>query len=81
MQNKEVIEKLTDYLLTQTDYAAVCRALANCMLDFNRLANWKDITPEERDSLTLRIEMNSDEFERFAKEGPIRPFEVKLVEF
>lgn len=80
MKNKEVIDALTDYFLSQTDIASVCRALASCMLDYHRLANWALITPEERDSLTLRIEMNSAELEKFVKEGNTEPLKLLKIE-
>ena len=80
MKNKEVIDSLTNYFLSQTDVATVCRALASCMIDYHRLANWAHITPEERDSLTLRIEMNSEELEKFVEEGSTKPLELRKVE-
>jgi hypothetical protein len=67
--NKEILDKLTDYLLTQ-DHKVVCRVLANHMLDQLRLHNLEILPADEADRLFKRIELNANSLRDFALNGP-----------
>ncbi len=69
ISNKEVIDRLIEYLLTQ-DPKIVARSLANAMIDFNRMYHLLDLPLNERNNLLNRIEKNSKEVRRFAEHGP-----------
>jgi hypothetical protein len=62
--NKEVIDKLMDYFLKQ-DPKIIVRALANFLLDFNRIENWDAIPPDEYIRLVERISLNSKSLREF----------------
>ncbi len=64
ISNKEVIEKLTKYLLKQ-DFNIVCRLLAGCMIDYNRLYYFEDLPVDERERLMVRIKANSEQLNKF----------------
>jgi hypothetical protein len=67
--NKEVVEELVKYFLTQ-DPAIVARLLANAWIDYNRISRSVSLSKEERSCLSYRILMNAQEVARFDKEGP-----------
>jgi hypothetical protein len=69
MDNKQVIQKLVDYYVTQ-DPAMVARALANALVDFNRFANLPHLPDEERECLFARLKANCDELQDFIANGP-----------
>ena len=67
ISNKELIEKLTEYLLNDCDPKVVARCLAGVMIDYNRLAHLKSLSAEETDSLWRRVRSNSDQLRKFAR--------------
>lgn len=74
ISNKEVIVKLSDYFMKQDQYT-VCRTLANLMIDYNRLANPDLMDEEEAKRLSIRIVLNSQQIQKFARgEGEGIPF-------
>ena len=68
MNNKDIIIRLIDYLLTQ-DPKIVARLLANAMLDYYRIAYPHLLTKEEHERLMLRIHYNAQSYADFAKNG------------
>ncbi len=77
--NKEVIRKLSDYFLTQNP-GIVARVLANCMIDFHRIRNLDELPENEKDSLTFRIDANSQAVVDFVNNGPqgdLVPFNIE----
>ena len=67
--NKEVIDKLQEYFLTQ-DPKVVCRILANIMIDVRRI-HWSHNLPEdELERLVERIKKNSEQLKDFIENGP-----------
>lgn len=67
--NKEVVEKLVEYFLTQ-DQASVCRILANLMIDMHRINNISKLEEKEKASLFFRMDKNSKSLLDFVKNGP-----------
>lgn len=68
MNNKEALEKIKAFLLTQ-DPETVADVLAGHMIDVNRLANLKDLPEDERKNLWNRIHLNAQEIRRRIREG------------
>ena len=66
MDNKEVARMLIEYLLKQ-DPKDVAKALAACMIDFNRLMHAEILGDNERENLFLRIRMNVEELYKFLR--------------
>lgn len=58
--NKEVIDKLQKYFLTQ-DILLVTRGYANAIIDLNRFMNFDELSDEEQSRLLERIEFNMAE--------------------
>lgn len=69
MTNKELIEKLVEYFLTQ-DSKVVARILANQMIDMRRLILLDRLPKEEAASVIKRSLLNMKELERFSRQGP-----------
>jgi len=69
MTNKEAIEKLVKYFREHSDFETVSRALANHMIDNNRMLNFYKLPKEERDCLKLRMEKNGESFKKFFIDG------------
>jgi dsDNA-binding SOS-regulon protein len=67
--NKEVVEKLINFFLSQ-DAKVVARILANNMIDFNRIAEIESLPEDERERLFTRIARNADALKCFVKNGP-----------
>lgn len=67
--NKEVIDKLTEYFITQ-DKKTIARSLANMMIDFNRIFYLKSLPEDERVLLNARIIANMLALRKFIKDGP-----------
>lgn len=67
--NKEVINALQEFFLKQ-DPKDIARALAACMIDFQRMVNFEKLGSEEKACLQARLLVNVEELQRFAKEGP-----------
>lgn len=72
MNNKDLIDKLQDYFLTQ-DPKIVTRILANCMVDFHRLYTIEHLPFEEVDCLFKRIEENAISLRKFAENDVHEP--------
>ena len=68
ISNKEIIEKLTSYLMKQ-DQKTVCRFLANCFIDYNRLANHYKLPEKEKKNLEFRISYNAQVLRNWVKNG------------
>jgi hypothetical protein len=77
--NKEVIEKLESYFLEQ-DHKAVCRLLANMMIDMHRMSHIKKLPVDELIGLLRRQEFNKIELEYFIKNGPRGPLTMETLE-
>lgn len=75
--NKDVVQKLVDYFLTQNP-EDVARLLANNLIDFNRIFHSKDLQEEEYNSLVKRIKINLDTLNDFVKNGAKGP--LKFVQ-
>lgn len=69
MENKEVIEKLTEFYLKQSDFPTIARALSAAMIDYSRFVNVDKLDEEERNSLYARSFLNAKELQRFVKDG------------
>lgn len=67
--NKQLIDELESYFCTQ-DIKIVSRALANCMIDLNRIYAIKYLKKDEIELLRLRLEHNSNELNKFSENGP-----------
>lgn len=72
LNNKDLIDKLQAYLLTQNP-EIVARLLANCMVDFFRLYTIKYLPFEEVESLFHRIEKNAISLREFEKKDKHEP--------
>jgi hypothetical protein len=75
----EILDAHVEYFLTQ-DFATVCKALANCLLDEYRLSNFKTLTKEQRDSLMARIHRNAESVASFMIHGPCGDLDVRPIE-
>ena len=79
MNNKEVIDKLTAYFITQ-DPRQIALALASTMVDMHRLLLFRELDPEEKESLRVRCAANSEELIRFLNKGPREtPFQTTNI--
>jgi len=67
--NKEIIDSLVEYFLTQ-EPRIVCRALANMLIDNNRIYNYNELPKEEADSLKTRMKKNLEKLHYFIENGP-----------
>ena len=70
MKNVFLIDRLQEYFLTQ-DAKVVCRALANCLVDFHRLATFEGLPQQEADSLIDRLGKNEEFLFKFYKDEPL----------
>lgn len=70
MKNKELIDRLQAYFLTQ-DPNVVARILANYMIDMHRLCCVWEIPEEEQENLACRMSINSEKLQDFAKNGHV----------
>ena len=75
MDNKEVIDRLQEYLSKQ-DPAVVTRMCANLMLDMHRHHNIMYLDRKVRACLRERTRLNSKELERFIEKGPREDFKL-----
>lgn len=78
MNNKEVIDNMVKYFLTQ-DSEQVAQLCANLMLDIHRIVNFDALEEREEECLKIRMEKNSREYVRFAKHGPDGPLKIATV--
>lgn len=80
MTNKEVINKLTEYYLTQ-DPKVVCRFLANCMIDINRFLNIDSLPIKEGEQLVERAMINMKAVKEYLKdpEGNAKPLTLMTI--
>jgi hypothetical protein len=69
MDNKQVIEKLTEYFMTQ-DKHLIARGLAGAQLDFYRYNKWDSLPTTELVCLHERTRLMAEEFEKFVRNGP-----------
>jgi hypothetical protein len=69
MDNKEVIDRLQAYYLTQ-DPSVVARALASILIDMNRLKHFGELGDKEAQCLEIRLNLMMDELQDFVKNGP-----------
>lgn len=67
--NKEVIDALQDYFLTQ-DPKTMCRTLAALMIDMNRMMRLDELGVDERNNLLARMILNQEQLYKFIKDGP-----------
>lgn len=67
--NKEVIDKLTEYFITQ-DKKTIARSLANMMIDLNRIFYLKTLPEDEKALLNARVIANVLSLRRFIENGP-----------
>lgn len=69
MNNKEAMDKLQAYYLTQ-DPAIVARGLASLLIDMNRLKHVDSLGEKEAQCLEVRLNLMMDELQDFVKNGP-----------
>jgi hypothetical protein len=69
MDNKEVMDRLQEYYLTQ-DPKVVALCLASAMIDINRIYNLNDLPQAESESLRVRITLLVKELHKFIEKGP-----------
>lgn len=67
--NKEVIDALTKYFVTQ-EPETVARCLAAMMIDFNRIFYLKELPEAEKAMLNARVIANVLSLRKFIKDGP-----------
>ncbi len=67
--NKEVIDKLQEYFLTQ-DPKVVCRMLANMMIDIRRMYWSQNLPKDELERFFERTKKNSEQLKDFIENGP-----------
>jgi|HubBroStandDraft_3_1064219.scaffolds.fasta_scaffold253604_2 hypothetical protein len=67
--NKEVIDALTKYFITQ-DKETVARCLASMIIDFNRIFHLQTLPEEEKALLNARVIANVLSLRKFIKNGP-----------
>jgi hypothetical protein len=77
MNNKEVMDRLTEYYLTQ-DPKLVARALASQMVDLHRIWHMLELPEAEMHSLHERCEMNLIELDRFLEDDSRRNLKFKI---
>jgi hypothetical protein len=65
MMNKELMDKLQDYFLTQ-DQKTVCRLAASLMIDLNRILYATALPAKELDCLVFRVRHMIEELRNFA---------------
>lgn len=75
MKNKEVMDKVTSYLLTQ-DPAVVARTCAALMVDINRIDMIESLPADEVECLFKRIALNSIELREFIEKGATKDFKI-----
>lgn len=77
MTNKEAIEKLTEYFLTQDprDVAELC---ASKIIDINKLVNIDKLTFAQQEHLIFRIDANWKEECDFLETGKV--LKLKLID-
>ena len=68
ISNKEVLEKLTAYLMQQ-DHESLATALAGCMIDYNRLYTFHLLERDEKCMLADRIQANAVMLGEFVEKG------------
>jgi hypothetical protein len=68
MDNKEVMDRLQAYYLTQ-DPSVVARALASILIDMNRLKHFGELADKEAQCLEIRLNLMMDELQDFVKNG------------
>lgn len=79
MNNKQAIEKIKEYCLTQ-DKENVCHALAALMIDINRIYYIDRLDEKERHNLQMRMKINIAEMQRFLIEGPDSDFKLMNID-
>lgn len=79
MDNKEVLDKLQKYFLDQCDPKVVARSLASCMIDFNRLHYYDNLSESQAKNLNYRIYEMVKELHKFIKDGPDGELKIKIV--
>jgi len=75
LSNKEVGSKLIKYFLKQ-EPKDIARALAACMVDFNRIAHMHELDKEEMENLQMRVQLNVEELHRFLDNEKQEAFSV-----
>jgi hypothetical protein len=79
MDNKQVIERLTEYFMTQ-DKHIIARCLANSLLDFHRYYNWDSLPQPELECLLERTRLKSKELEKFVRSGPVGDLKIVIMD-
>jgi hypothetical protein len=75
LTNKEVIDRLVEYLYCQ-ERGALCRALANFMIDLQRVNNINHLPEDEKKNLLIRIRKNSETLQEFIENGSTKPLTI-----
>lgn len=78
MENKEVIEKLVEYFVTQ-DIKTIAHCLAAIMVDCNRLVNQEKLSLSQRKNLWNRIHLNNKSLSEFLEKGPQGDLKCKIL--
>lgn len=79
MENKEVIDRLVEYFLTQ-DPAIVARMFANAIVDLNRVYHIDQLSDSEIACLFDRMEHNREQVIKLIEDGPHGNINLKLVQ-
>lgn len=69
VSNKDTLEALVRYFLKQPK-EELARALAGCIIDFDRLANWDKLSEKEQLCFKTRMQFNTLSLHDFMKNGP-----------
>lgn len=77
--NKEIINELTEYFITQ-DIHVVAKTLAATMIDVKRMWEFQSLELEEQKSLLYRVQMNVETIKKFAQMGPDGKLTIENLE-
>lgn len=79
MNNKDLIDKLQDYLLTQSPQD-VARIAANAMIDLGRFWDINDLDENEKNCFLERMAHNVNQLKKFAQDlGYDQPLKLEDV--
>jgi len=75
MENKEIMDKLAAYFITQ-DPAVIARLAASLLIDINRIWHVENLQEEEMESLVERMEINLAQLNEFILNGPQQDLKI-----
>lgn len=88
LSNKEAVQVLIKYFKENASLEDVYRTLANCMLDYNRMAYWSEKLPNIKTPQEIkeylyfiaRLNLNSDQVVKVINGKNHEPFVLKTLE-